>query len=102
MLQAAKLWEKTSAAGNTYLIGRLGGVRILILRNRAAGTEGEPDWNLFFTEPAAPPATSTSSASRRRKRRASGPPLAAASNGREVPDDSVADLYRDDPPWGQP
>lgn len=50
MLQAAKLWEKTSAKGNTYLIGRLGGVRILILRNRDAGTEGEPDWHLFFAD----------------------------------------------------
>lgn len=50
MLQAAKLWEKTSAAGNTYLIGRLGGVRVLILRNRDAGTDGEPDWNLFFAD----------------------------------------------------
>ena len=50
MLQAAKLWEKTSAKGNTYLIGRLGGVRVLILRNRDAGTDGEPDWHLFFAD----------------------------------------------------
>jgi hypothetical protein len=50
MLQAAKLWEKTSAKGNTYLIGRLGGVRVLILRNRDAGAEGEPDWHLFFAD----------------------------------------------------
>jgi hypothetical protein len=101
MLQAAKLWEKTSAAGNVYLVGRLGGVRILILRNRAAGTEGEPDWNLFFTEPTSS-ATSTSSVSRRKRRASGPPPLAAASNGREVPDDPIADLYRDDPPSGQP
>ena len=53
MLQAARLWEKTSAAGNTYLIGRLGGVRILILRNRDAGSEGEPDWHLFLADGAA-------------------------------------------------
>jgi hypothetical protein len=50
MFQAARLWEKTSAAGNSYLIGRLGGVRVLILRNRDAGTEGEPDWHLFFAD----------------------------------------------------
>lgn len=29
-LKAAGLWQKTSAAGNTYFVGRLGGVRILI------------------------------------------------------------------------
>jgi hypothetical protein len=50
MLKAAGLWEKTSAAGNTYFVGRLGGVRVLILRNRDAGAEGEPDWHMFFAD----------------------------------------------------
>jgi hypothetical protein len=31
MLTACKLWEKTSAKGNHYLIGRMGGVRVMIL-----------------------------------------------------------------------
>jgi hypothetical protein len=75
MLQAAKLWEKTSAKGNVYLIGRLGGMRILILRNRDAGSDGEPDWHLFFTDgaPRAAPETSPKpaaySAPRRRQQR---------------------------------
>jgi hypothetical protein len=50
MLKAASLWEKTSAAGNRYFIGRLGGVRILILDDRSRGVEGEPDWQLFFCD----------------------------------------------------
>jgi hypothetical protein len=50
MLKAAKLWEKTSAKGNTYFVGRLGGVRILILENRGRGNEGEADWHLFFID----------------------------------------------------
>jgi hypothetical protein len=50
MLLAAKLWEKVSAKGNRYFIGRLGGVRILILENRSRGAEGEPDWQLFFCD----------------------------------------------------
>ena len=50
MIKAASLWEKTSAAGNRYFIGRLGGARILILENRSRGAEGEPDWQLFFCD----------------------------------------------------
>lgn len=34
LLQAARLWEKTSAKGSKYMAGRLGGVKILILANR--------------------------------------------------------------------
>jgi len=49
-LMAAKLWEKTSASGNRYFVGRLGGVRILILENRDRGTEGEGDFHLFFVD----------------------------------------------------
>jgi hypothetical protein len=93
MLQAAKLWEKTSAAGNVYLVGRLGGVRILILRNRAAGTENEPDWHLFFAEPT-PPATSTSPASRPKRRAA---PIRSRSrepgSSPGLPADAVDDLW---------
>ena len=33
MIPACRLWEKTSAKGNRYLIGRLGGVRVMILAN---------------------------------------------------------------------
>ena len=33
MLQAARLWQKTSASGNVYFAGRLGGVKILIFAN---------------------------------------------------------------------
>jgi len=33
-LKAAALWKKTSATGNIYLVGRLGGVRVLVFENR--------------------------------------------------------------------
>ena len=50
LLQAAKLWERTSGSGKRYFAGRLGGVRIVILENRARGGEGEPDWLLYFAD----------------------------------------------------
>jgi hypothetical protein len=84
ILQAAKLWQKTSAKGSVYLVGRMGGVRVLVLRNRDAGAEGEPDWHLFFadgaprTSEASPqPATTEPrhrSAYRGRRRSESAPP----------------------------
>jgi hypothetical protein len=42
LLQAARLWEKTSPAGTRYMQGRLGGVRVVILPNRDHA-EGDPE-----------------------------------------------------------
>jgi hypothetical protein len=33
MLTACKLWEKVSAKGNRYLMGRMGGVRVMVMTN---------------------------------------------------------------------
>jgi hypothetical protein len=51
LLQAANLWEKTSAKGNPYLVGRLGGVRILILKNRLSGTDGSSQTDPISRKP---------------------------------------------------
>jgi hypothetical protein len=51
MLRAAGLWRKTSAAGNEYFAGRLGGVKIIILSNRDRGEdESQPSHYLFFAD----------------------------------------------------
>ena len=42
LIQAAKLFEKTSARGSNYLTGRLGGLRVLIMPNKRF-VEGDPD-----------------------------------------------------------
>lgn len=34
LLQAARLWARTSAKGSQYMSGRLGGVKVLIMANR--------------------------------------------------------------------
>jgi hypothetical protein len=34
LLQAARLWERTSSRGTRYMSGRLGGVRVVIMPNR--------------------------------------------------------------------
>jgi hypothetical protein len=100
MLQAAKLWEKTSAVGNTYLVGRLGGVRVLVLRNRAAGTEGEPDWHLFFADGSDKPRQAASESrkptSSSRRGLYAAPQRPGSSPG--LPADGVNDLWPEDAP----
>lgn len=47
---AARLWEKTSAKGTTYLTGRMGNLRISILPNRDRKDDSDPTHVLIFGE----------------------------------------------------
>ena len=47
---AAKLYEKTSKSGNTYLTGRMGGVRVTALKSREVADDGTAIWSLVFAE----------------------------------------------------
>jgi len=49
MLAACKLYSRTSSAGRPYLVGRLGGLRILILPRRE-GEAGDHSHTLLFAE----------------------------------------------------
>lgn len=93
MLKAAGIWEKISAKGNRYFVGRLGGVRILILENRVRGTEGEPDFHLFFADSSSdkPRAEARNSAPRAR-RPSRQQHRAEISAGASLPDDRLDDL----------
>ncbi|WP_431269030.1 hypothetical protein [Dankookia sp. P2] len=53
MLTAAKLWRRTSAKGTEYLVGRLGGLKVLVMENRDRQGEDDPTHVLMFAE--APP-----------------------------------------------
>jgi hypothetical protein len=102
-LRAAGLWEKTSTAGRRYFVGRLGGVRILILENRPRGSENQPDFELFFVDgerreaPAAPASTATQGHEPRRQtpyrpRQTARPPIRPDS---VLPDnDDISDIGR--------
>lgn len=104
MLLAAKLWERTSAAGNSYLVGRLGGVRVLVMRNRGAGTEGEPDWHLFFAgsdkprqtsvEPAKPASSTRTDGARRAYQRSVKRATMGSDQAGAMPDDPLDDIGR--------
>lgn len=47
---AAKLYRKTSAKGQTYFVGRLGGVKVALLKSRETADNGDEIWSLMFSE----------------------------------------------------
>jgi hypothetical protein len=49
-IQATRLFEKTSASGNTYFMGRWGNCRITLLKAREPAEDGTPVWNLVLSE----------------------------------------------------
>ena len=47
-IMACKLWAKTSRAGRTYFVGRLGGLRVVILENTRPD-DGDHTHSLLFS-----------------------------------------------------
>jgi hypothetical protein len=45
-----RLYEKTSKNGNVYLVGRLGGTRITVLKSREVADDGGAVWNVLLQE----------------------------------------------------
>ena len=100
MLRAAGLWRKTSAAGNEYFAGRLGGVKIIILVNRDRGEdESQPTHYLFFADGEKRPEGQRAAASGPARARA---PYPSRPAGRgpvrpdivPMPDDDISDVGR--------
>lgn len=52
-VNVGKLYERTSAAGNAYISGFFGSMKITLLKSKDADAEGNPIWNLMIA--AAPP-----------------------------------------------
>ena len=50
MIPACKLWEKVSAKGNRYPVGRLGSVRVLVMPNTRPEREGDATHVLMFAD----------------------------------------------------
>jgi hypothetical protein len=99
MLKAAGLWRKTSAKGNDYWVGRLGGVKILILENRDRDAENEPSHHLFFVDgESARAAPNTPQRQPPRRRPAYHPAQRRVETDAPMPNDPVDDLW----PGGAP
>jgi hypothetical protein len=52
LLNACRLWERTSAKGNRYLTGRLGGLKVVILANTRPAEGDDSTHTLFLGEAA--------------------------------------------------
>ncbi len=53
LIPACGLWIKTSAAGRSYMVGRLGGLRFMVMENRDKQIDADPTHMLLIG--AAPP-----------------------------------------------
>lgn len=53
-LQAAKLYRKTSKSGGTYFVGRMGLLKVALLKSRETADDGSEIWNLLVSQAAAP------------------------------------------------
>jgi hypothetical protein len=49
-IQFARLFEKTSANGNQYFVGRWGGAKVALLKAREPAEDGAIVWNLVLSE----------------------------------------------------
>jgi len=95
LLQAARLWERTSAKGTRYMSGRLGGVKVVILPNKdfVEGDQANGHTHILFFQDGsstAPrpseraPAEPREPAQRERSRKAATP-----GNRQQIEDDQV-------------
>jgi hypothetical protein len=51
MITACRLWEKTSAKGDRYMVGRIGSLRVLVLENNRRDGDSDNAHKLMFAEP---------------------------------------------------
>lgn len=49
-LKAARLYERTSPKGNSYLAGRWGALKVAVVKTRDVSETGEPIWQLLLSE----------------------------------------------------
>jgi len=50
MINACGLWKVTSKEGKDYLLGRLGGVKVMVFKNEMKKEDKHPDYNMVFAE----------------------------------------------------
>jgi hypothetical protein len=100
-LVLARLYEKTSAAGRQYFIGRIGEAKIAILRSREVSESGDPVWDVLLSQAAAPQLTPAEPAVRAPSRtppRRLRKPSSRNDGRRDLPYDGLADLWSEDQP----
>ncbi len=49
-IKLARLYEKTSKNGNTYMTGRLGGAKITLLKSRDVADDGSAIWDILLSQ----------------------------------------------------
>lgn len=50
LVEIFALWKNTSKSGETYLSGRLGSSRVLVLKNNYKENDNQPDYRVFVAK----------------------------------------------------
>jgi len=87
LFEACRLFKKTSANGHTYLVGRMGGVRVLVMANRQRQGDDDATHTLLFSR-----ATRREAAPKSEAPKSEAPPLRrpnGKSEGNRIEDDPL-------------
>jgi hypothetical protein len=82
-IKAARLFEKVSSKGNTYFTGRMGGVRVSLLKSNEVGDGGEAIWSLMFAEAPVAKTDNADKSDNKATARRNGPSAAARSGSQK-------------------
>ena len=50
LVEIFALWKNTSKSGETYLSGKMGNSRVLVLKNNYKETDNQPDYRVYVTK----------------------------------------------------
>jgi hypothetical protein len=92
LLEITTLFERTSRNGRTYLTGRLGQAKMVILPGDKTA-DGQPTWRVMIGQPT--PASAAIKPQQRSGRPAARKPAAPRTSGPPLRNDPLDDLWRD-------
>ena len=50
LVEIFALWKNTSKSGETYLTGKMGNGRVLVLKNNYKEADNQPDYRVYITK----------------------------------------------------
>ena len=87
-LTALKLYKKTSYKGSTYYVGRMGMVKVALLKSNETADNGDEIWNLVYQQAADKP-RQDGKPSREDRAKANEPLRSPSTSTRPMPNDAI-------------
>jgi hypothetical protein len=90
-ITAVRLYKKTSAKGSTYFVGRMGMVKVALLKSNDTADDGGEVWNLVYQQAEERP-RQDAKPTRDERAKANEPPrdpMPSNPSGRPMPNDAI-------------